>query len=644
MPSSEQALRAMSPLIQSVREAYATNDEEDEQTRLITKSTALQSASTVDEVLAMVPADYRDVLRTPLMGIAATVSKLMAARSTLAKWKAHQGAGTFPSFVSGKKPSIQLTKEYDASDEGQAHHATLTKAWTDYCALTLSNAIRAKEDDIKFLTVACELPRIQQDLFPLVAVRGRDLMAHSKIPVYSEGGEPGEINLDRWVDNPATARLAKDMRSDTALYAFRVLALVEQRELVAENKLRAKKAVKEQAEVEMTDVAKPGPSMQSIIDKQLNSRLKHLSLDKKSKGKGKVSATVDRYSSIFDFFSGQEEDFAIKQTAEGTSLPSKSRTQGPQGYKRRKVQGETQGQIVVREGRQGQGKVGQKVGHNTTLDSSFRYDNPSTYPDWMLTIPITDATDIVILNTPLNVIEASQFKSYIHLSTDVVVPQEIQMQLSVGMKYMLHSKRNSELIKSAWKDFEERIRWRLYFAFSKATEKTDLYDPDYEVPHTRTAEAPSLPAYLEHGLDLGRVFVHNTIRNIPVEKEDTIFKAFVPSIGKCAQFLRDNDLIVTGTDKNLGLAVSKRSWIDEKCLELLSDKENYIEIHPLMLKQELDSKCTEAEIVALLAEGCLENGEQIGKFLRHLITPEGETHIVPKFYGIPKIHKKPMKM
>jgi hypothetical protein len=36
------------------------------------------------------------------------------------------------------------------------------------------------------------------------------------------------------------------------------------------------------------------------------------------------------------------------------------------------------------------------------------------------------------------------------------------------------------------------------------------------------------------------------------------------------------------TDKNLGIAVSERTWIDDKCLELLNDVEvNYTSLHPL---------------------------------------------------------------
>ena len=62
------------------------------------------------------------------------------------------------------------------------------------------------------------------------------------------------------------------------------------------------------------------------------------------------------------------------------------------------------------------------------------------------------------------------------------------------------------------------------------------------------------------------------------------------------------------------------------------------------MKQEMDCKCTKVEMLAIKAENILPNGKQIGKFLWHLITKNDKSHRLPHFYGIPKIHKKPVKM
>ena len=249
----------------------------------------------------------------------------------------------------------------------------------------------------------------------------------------------------------------------------------------------------------------------------------------------------------------------------------------------------------------------------------------------------------MLLNTPLSVIEASQFRSTVHRSPNVTLPNEIEHQLSVGMKFMFHRPRNTLLIKNAWLDFEERLRWRLLFSFNPS-EDDKLYNPAFEVPHIRSKRVPSLPAYLEHGLQLGRLFVNKSIAKIPVEEGRPPYKPLVPSPAKIQEFLVSKDYIVTNTDKNLGIAVSERTWIIEKCLELVSDKQNYKFIHPLTMQQFCDKKCAKLEVIACIAEKHIPNGKQIGKFLRHKITPKNELHTVPLFYGIPKIHKEPVKM
>ena len=157
-------------------------------------------------------------------------------------------------------------------------------------------------------------------------------------------------------------------------------------------------------------------------------------------------------------------------------------------------------------------------------------------------------------------------------------------------------------------------------------------------------QPPLLPPYMEFGLSMGRRFVTNTIAKIPAEDEGSILKSLAPSPRQVQEFLVSNNYIVTNTDKNLGIAVSERTWIIEKCLDLLSDRSNYEQLNPLTAEQILSKQCTDMEIIAGLCERDLLNGNQIGKFMRHRITRPKEKHAVPVFYGIPKIHKEPVKM
>jgi hypothetical protein len=134
------------------------------------------------------------------------------------------------------------------------------------------------------------------------------------------------------------------------------------------------------------------------------------------------------------------------------------------------------------------------------------------------------------------------------------------------------------------------------------------------------------------------------IHKIPEDEGKDTYKLFSPKPHQIREFLARNKYVVTNTDKNLGIMVSERTWLIEKCLELLNDNNNYTFIDPLIAITKLDKKCTEMEVIALLAEAHLLNGKQIGNFLWSLITKPKDRHNVPLFYGIPKIHKEPIKM
>ena len=104
--------------------------------------------------------------------------------------------------------------------------------------------------------------------------------------------------------------------------------------------------------------------------------------------------------------------------------------------------------------------------------------------------------------------------------------------------------------------------------------------------------------------------------------------------------------MVTMTNKSLGVAVSKRTWLDDKCLELLSDRNNYVPIHYIQMQQFCNNQCKEMKHIAQLADqlAILTGDDQIPKFLQSRLTEEGQLHVVPHFYGISKIHKKPVKV
>ncbi|KAJ6596580.1 hypothetical protein B0H10DRAFT_2441864 [Mycena sp. CBHHK59/15] len=275
-------VRAMSPLANAM--ADLSNDAD---ARTITRHTLLQGASTMEELLALISDDYRHVLRGPLKGISDTTEKLLKTRATLAKWRQHQAAGTTPTHMRAKAPQVQLTKDFGMEPADVAHQAALLAVHSKYMQEALSESIRAKEEEANFLDMALKPHALYNELAPLVENRLKEILARSQLPVFETDLVTGELALTGWRPNESAQALARDVRSDCVVYAFRVISMTESHEMMAEAKINKKKAIAAHADIEMADATRAGPSLQSMIDKAVSAAFK------KGKNPGNAKAKKD---------------------------------------------------------------------------------------------------------------------------------------------------------------------------------------------------------------------------------------------------------------------------------------------------------------------------------------------------------------
>lgn len=348
-----------------------------------------------------------------------------------------------------------------------------------------------------------------------------------------------------------------------------------------------------------------------------------------------------------------------------------SETNGGQGChevrrrrRRRKGEGETRGRSESQEGQgEGQEEVVERrppLGFwSRQMPANFRYDLPHSYPDWLLTVPYPIAIHKILLNVPIDVLRTAQYRSIVFLSPGVHITPEIENQLSSGLKFMMPTPVQPDLIREAYDDFERRLKYKIIFALEDSGE-TD-YNPRYDIPKKIAAQPDDrkVPLYLRKGLEQGRIFVEKTISTIPSSVRDD-FRALNPRPRDIKQFLLENDLVVTMTDKNLGLAVSKRKWIQERCLSLLSNENNYEKIG---LDRSLEFMFETAEAILGVSRDISKSvygSSQLSAFVRSLVPrfsgqdievhrqelqnmPE-DSWVFPVFYGIPKVHKTPVKV
>ena len=96
--------------------------------------------------------------------------------------------------------------------------------------------------------------------------------------------------------------------------------------------------------------------------------------------------------------------------------------------------------------------IGKK--YHLLCERCFKWNIPSTYPDWFCEISPIIAAEYVIQLKPLEILEAARFHNNIHLSTGVTIPLSIQCHLSTDLRYMLALLPDvHNLLETAYEDF-----------------------------------------------------------------------------------------------------------------------------------------------------------------------------------------------
>ncbi|KAF8867456.1 hypothetical protein CPB84DRAFT_1859394 [Gymnopilus junonius] len=242
------------------------------------RHSALQGASSLEELIAMVPSDYRDVLRPFILDVAGLATKRVAVMETFAKWKAHQSASpkTYPSFILTKAPSVQLTKEFAGTDVGRSSMSALERKHGEYCDALLADALKAKESERELLDGLIDPQAMWTRVKAPLDARVEVILASRRtLKVVSVvGGEPGEVEYAGWEVSSVAVRQSFEIREDAVAFAFRAISIVEGRHIAQRSKTDRKKEIAKSADVEMADASKPGPSIQSMVDRAVSARFK----------------------------------------------------------------------------------------------------------------------------------------------------------------------------------------------------------------------------------------------------------------------------------------------------------------------------------------------------------------------------------
>jgi hypothetical protein len=595
---------------------------------------ALGMASTFGEVIAALPVTYREALKPAFRSLSDCAAKRVSCRATGRKLLTHKANGTWPPQLLGvHQPRFELTKEFAVARP--AEKDALKASFDAYRTTALDEAIALKDREYNWLNdnlaQADYLPRFTVEMDAIY----QKISADHKVPEFgTDGGITG------FKDSPVLRDEYLHLKNDIYAYCSRVIFIEDNKGTADEAKRKAKVALKQAADVQMGDATASNLGITDQVQKAVAAALKKANLG------GSVSTLLSS-----DGF--QLTDSSSGKRRWSTAFPDEE--EEGQGHKRpcskeglnaaredprreRDLAAKTSWQEAGRRTRQ-------REAERVVAAARIRYAHPYSYPDELLYLPTPLAIRYLLRAARPAELVAARFRRTVHLGPGVYIPDHLQIHISAGLKYMLPSRLNKDELYQSWSDFVDRLRWRCYWTFKELTGeyKPRPYDPDYEVDHVRNP-CEYREDYIENGLNSGRTFIDTYCdRVVPVLEA----RPSAPSVVKVAElkrFIVDNDYIVTMTDKNLGSSVVTRQWFVDGCLGLLNDRTKYRKITRDERNEIVSKQRTSVLEAAAFAESELRH-HQLSVFLRDKVPESEEEDIsLPRFYGIPKIHKTPVKM
>jgi hypothetical protein len=276
-------VRALSPAIQSLTSAViqssARPNFDREDVDRVARHRSLMGAASPNEIIELIPSDYRIVLADPLHALVQHVIKLHNAQSTLAKWKAHQVANTFPPFIRASPPAVQYSKAFTDSELSRPSKDALDLAFSEYQSNVLKAAVAGKSHEEEMLRKEIEPEHLLSELRKVVTAHAPSVLERYKLPIESFDDD-GNAVINGWAPSDAAIATRDFVLIDCVVYASRVVSMTEyaqkHKKLKFEKKRDLATAARTTAgDVDMADATSfTAESVKSLVDKAVAAALK----------------------------------------------------------------------------------------------------------------------------------------------------------------------------------------------------------------------------------------------------------------------------------------------------------------------------------------------------------------------------------
>ncbi|KAF9218148.1 hypothetical protein BS17DRAFT_848888 [Gyrodon lividus] len=248
---------------------------------LPSRAVVAYAATSVNEILDLIPAEYRTALRKDVLRLAENARKSVDLRAQVRKLRAHTEAGTFPSWLQGnKKPALQLSAEFAALHAAELD--VFDEEHRGFKVRALKQGLELKEAELHAISAAL-LPTAYMPRFIERCNTVRtEMSAMAHVPRW-EKDAAGLLRVKEgdWALSQAFVIAYESLLKDLPDLLARVCIICTAREDSSASALERKKELKKAAEAKMqTDEPK---SVAALVKNEV----KRLLGAQQGRGKGK---------------------------------------------------------------------------------------------------------------------------------------------------------------------------------------------------------------------------------------------------------------------------------------------------------------------------------------------------------------------
>ncbi|PIL34732.1 hypothetical protein GSI_03513 [Ganoderma sinense ZZ0214-1] len=273
-------------------QALATAQHEASASAAFVRRLAYNDAVTVADLVLALPRPYQFALDAAIRRIAELAEKRVSIRAAIRRAESADTDGKVLPHLTVKSVQLQPAREYEEAGRWLPIKARLDAAAAKHQADVKAINLEFLKDERAVYDTLLANEAVFNSLRGVAHQRKAELEESHKEPVFEYAHKTGTMDDVVWNKTPSgssdtrivdweTSRAVvyegDNLISDLFFIAARAIAIVEQKDLVLRTKIEKKKEIEKKADTQMEDATRPGPSIQSTIDKAVDGKLRALS-------------------------------------------------------------------------------------------------------------------------------------------------------------------------------------------------------------------------------------------------------------------------------------------------------------------------------------------------------------------------------